>query len=109
MSPNSTRCTRSWRRCSALRSRRLITRAIAIVPAAIVTIWYGSQGTAQLLILSQVILSLQLTFAIVTLVMFTADKHKMGALLAPRWMTALAAVVAATVIALNTKLIFDFF
>ena len=52
-------------------------RAIAIVPAAIVTIWYGEKGTAQLLILSQVILGLQLPFAIVPLVMFTADHGDM--------------------------------
>src|SRR5205085_6224324 len=77
-------------------ARRLITRAIAIVPAAIVTIWYGSQGTAQLLIMSQVVLSLQLPFAIVPLVMFTADRGKMGELIAPRWITALAALIAAT-------------
>jgi manganese transport protein len=88
--------------------RRLFTRAIAIIPAAIVTIWYGSEGTAKLLILSQVILSLQLPFAIVPLVMFTADKRKMGALLAPRWMTLLAAVIAITVITLNVKLLWDF-
>jgi manganese transport protein len=88
--------------------RRLFTRAIAIIPAAIVTIWYGSEGTAKLLILSQVILSLQLPFAIVPLVMFTADKRKMGALLAPRWMTLLAAVIAVTVITLNVKLLWDF-
>ncbi len=88
--------------------RRLFTRAIAIIPAAIVTIWYGSEGTARLLILSQVILSLQLPFAIVPLVMFTADKRKMGALLAPRWMTLLAAVIAVTVITLNIKLLWDF-
>ena len=88
--------------------RRLFTRAIAIIPAAIVTIWYGSEGTAKLLILSQVILSLQLPFAIVPLVMFTADKRKMGALLAPRWVTVLAAAIAATVITLNVKLLWDF-
>src|SRR5262245_33501561 len=88
-------------------ARRLITRAIAIVPAAIVTIWYGEKGTAQLLILSQVILSLQLPFAIVPLVMFTADKRKMGELIAPRWVTALAALVAAIIIALNIKLLID--
>jgi manganese transport protein len=88
--------------------RRLFTRAIAIIPAAIVTIWYGSEGTARLLILSQVILSLQLPFAIVPLVMFTADKRKMGPLLAPRWMTLLAAVIAVTVITLNIKLLWDF-
>ena len=59
--------------------RRLITRLIAIVPAAIVAIFYGESGTAQLLILSQVILSLQLSFAVFPLVMFTSDRAKMGA------------------------------
>jgi manganese transport protein len=88
--------------------RRLVTRGIAIVPAAVVTIWYGEQGTAKLLILSQVVLSLQLPFAIVPLVMFTADKRKMGQLVSPRWVTALAAVTALVVIALNIKLIWDF-
>lgn len=89
-------------------ARRLVTRAIAIVPAAIVTIWYGEKGTAQLLILSQVILSLQLPFAIVPLVMFTADRRKMGELVAPRWVTALAALTALIIIALNIKLLVDF-
>jgi manganese transport protein len=89
-------------------ARRLLTRAIAIVPAAIVTIWYGEKGTAQLLILSQVILSLQLPFAIVPLVMFTADRRKMGALIAPRWVTALAVITAVVIIALNIKLLVDF-
>ena len=89
-------------------ARRLITRAVAIVPAAVVTIWYGERGTAQLLILSQVILSLQLPFAIVPLVMFTADRRKMGALVAPRWLTVVASVIAATIIILNLKLIVDF-
>ena len=88
-------------------ARRLLTRAIAIVPAAIVTIWYGEKGTGQLLILSQVILSLQLSFAVVPLVMFTADRSKMGELVAPRWVTALAVFVAAIIIALNAKLLFD--
>ena len=89
-------------------ARRLITRAVAIVPAAVVTIWYGERGTAQLLILSQVILSLQLPFAIVPLVTFTADRRKMGALVAPRWLTVAASVIAATIIILNLKLIVDF-
>jgi manganese transport protein len=89
-------------------ARRLITRSVAIVPAAIVTIWYGERGTAQLLILSQVILSLQLPFAIVPLVMFTADRRKMGDLVAPRWLTAAASVIAVTIIVLNAKLIVDF-
>jgi manganese transport protein len=88
-------------------ARRLLTRAIAIVPAAIVTIWYGEKGTAQLLILSQVILSIQLPFAVVPLVMFTADRRKMGELVAPRWVTALALLTAAVIIALNIKLLYD--
>jgi manganese transport protein len=87
--------------------RRLTTRAIAIVPAAIVTIWYGERGTAQLLILSQVILSLQLSFAVVPLVMFTADRRKMGELIAPRWLSAVAVLIAAIIIVLNVKLLVD--
>ncbi|MGZ5917612.1 MAG: Nramp family divalent metal transporter [Methyloceanibacter sp.] len=89
--------------------RRLVTRGIAIVPAATVTIWYGEAGTAKLLILSQVVLSLQLPFAIVPLVMFTADKAKMGPLIAPRWVTWLAVLTALLVIVLNAKLLWDFF
>jgi manganese transport protein len=89
-------------------ARRLITRGIAIVPAAGVTIWYGEAGSAKLLIFSQVLLSLQLPFAIVPLVMFTADRTKMGSLAAPRWVTLLAALTALVVIALNVKLLFDF-
>jgi manganese transport protein len=88
-------------------ARRLLTRAIAIVPAAAVTIWYGESGTAKLLILSQVVLSLQLPFAIVPLVMFTADRRKMGALVAPLWVTMLAALAALLIITLNVKLIAD--
>jgi manganese transport protein len=89
-------------------ARRLITRGIAIVPAAIVTIWYGEAGTAQLLILSQVILSLQLSFAVVPLVMFTADRSKLGELIAPRWLTVIATITAAIIIFLNLKLLVDF-
>ena len=88
--------------------RRLITRAIAIIPAAFVTIWYGDQGTAELLILTQVVLSLQLSFAVFPLVMFTASKAKMGALVAPRWLSAIAYVIAVLIAALNVKLLFDF-
>jgi manganese transport protein len=88
-------------------ARRLTTRAIAIVPAAAVTIWYGEAGTAKLLILSQVVLGLALPFSIVPLVMFTANRRKMGELVAPGWVTVLAAVTAAVIIALNLKLIYD--
>ena len=88
-------------------ARRLMTRAIAIVPAAGVTIWYGEAGTAKLLILSQVVLGLALPFSIVPLVMFTADRRKLGELVAARWVTALAALTAAILIALNIKLLWD--
>ncbi|HEY5609481.1 MAG TPA: Nramp family divalent metal transporter [Alphaproteobacteria bacterium] len=88
-------------------ARRLTTRAIAIVPAAGVTIWYGEAGTAKLLILSQVVLGLALPFSIVPLVMFTADRRKLGELVAPRWVTALAVITAAVLIVLNFKLLAD--
>ncbi len=87
--------------------RRLITRAVAIVPAAAVTIFYGSSGTGFLLIFSQVILAFQLPFAVVPLVMFTADKAKMGAMVSPIWLTALSWLVAIVVIGLNVKLLWD--
>jgi manganese transport protein len=88
-------------------ARRLTTRAIAIVPAAAVTIWFGEAGTAKLLILSQVILGLALPFAIVPLVMFTADRAKMGELVAPRWLTVVTGLIAAILIVLNIKLLYD--
>ena len=88
--------------------RRLVTRAIAILPAVLVTIWAGAKGTGQLLILSQVVLSLQLPFAVVPLVMFTSSRRKMGPFVAPRWLTALATTMAALIIALNAKLVWDY-
>jgi manganese transport protein len=88
-------------------ARRLVTRAVAIIPAAIVTIWYGEGGTAKLLIFSQVVLGVALPFSIVPLIMFTADRAKMGQLVAPRWVSVLAALTAAALIALNIKLIYD--
>lgn len=88
--------------------RRLITRGIAIIPAAAVTIWYGDSGTAQLLILTQVVLSLQLSFAVFPLVMFTADRTKMGELVAPLWLVAFAVLIALVIAALNLKLLVHF-
>jgi manganese transport protein len=88
--------------------RRLVTRAIAIIPAAAVTVIYGSSGTGQLLILTQVVLSLQLSFAVVPLVMFTADKRKMGALVAPLWLALFAVLIAVVIVGLNLKLLWDF-
>lgn len=87
--------------------RRLTTRLIAIVPAMIVTLHYGASGTAQLLVLSQVILSLQLPFAVIPLVKFTSDRAKMGALVSPRWLTSTAWIMTALIIMLNLKLIYD--
>ena len=87
--------------------RRLITRMIAIVPAAIVAILYGASGTARLLILSQVILSLQLSFAVFPLVMFTSDRAKMGEFSNPAWLKALAWAVALVIAALNVWLLFQ--
>jgi manganese transport protein len=87
--------------------RRLITRMVAIVPAAAVTIYYGAEGTGLLLILSQVILAFQLPFAIVPLVMFVRDRGKMGALVAPGWLVAISALIASVIIALNIKLLWD--
>jgi len=86
--------------------RRLITRAIAIVPAAITAIFFGEHGTAQLLILSQVILSLQLSFAVFPLVRFTSERAKMGEFVNPTWLKVLAYTVALVIAALNAWLLF---
>src|SRR6185369_6567048 len=85
--------------------RRLVTRLLAIIPAIIVVALYGERGTGALLILSQVILSLQLSFAVFPLVMFTGDKAKMGPFVAPPWMRSLAWVVAVVIAALNAWLL----
>src|SRR6478736_1437121 len=87
--------------------RRLITRLIAIVPAVIVVALYGEQGTGALLILSQVILSLQLSFAVFPLVRFTTDRYKMGEFTAPRWVGATAWAVAVIIAALNIWLLYQ--
>jgi manganese transport protein len=87
--------------------RRLITRTIALLPAVVVILISGDQGTYKLLILSQVILSLQLPFAIVPLVHFTSDKLKMGAFASKVWVKALAWITSTIIIALNGKLVYD--
>ncbi|HXG96271.1 MAG TPA: Nramp family divalent metal transporter [Gemmatimonadales bacterium] len=85
--------------------RRLITRLIAIVPAAVTAIFFGEHGTAQLLILSQVILSLQLSFAVFPLVRFTSDRLKMGEFVNPTWLKLLAYLVAVAIAAFNAWLL----
>jgi manganese transport protein len=89
--------------------RRLITRLVAIIPAVITIVLYGEDSTGELLILSQVILSLQLSFAVFPLVMFTGDRHRMGPFVAPVWMRALAWLVAIIIGGLNAWLLFQTF
>ena len=85
--------------------RRLITRGIAVVPAFLVTLYYGETGTNELLVLSQVILSFQLSFAVVPLVLFTGDRAKMGVFANKRWLQAIAWVVSGIIIILNVYLL----
>jgi manganese transport protein len=87
--------------------RRLVTRAIAIIPAAAVTMIAGEAATGKLLIFTQVVLSLQLPFAIVPLIHFTSSRAKMGQLVAPRALIVAASIIAAIIIALNIKLLAD--
>jgi manganese transport protein len=87
--------------------RRLITRLVAVIPALIVTILYGEKGTGDLLVLSQVILSLQLSFAVVPLVMFTSDKLKMGEFVNSNLMKVTSWIIAAIIISLNGYLLWD--
>jgi manganese transport protein len=87
--------------------RRLITRLIAIVPAFIVISIYGEKATGDLLILSQVILSLQLGFAIIPLIHLTSDKTKMGEFANKGWVIVFAWLVAIIIIGLNARLIYQ--
>ncbi len=89
--------------------RRLITRLIAIVPAIITVALYGPRGTAKLIIVSQVILSLQLSFAVFPLVKFTSDSAWMGEFVNPRWVKSLAWSVAGIIAGLNAYLVIQMF
>jgi manganese transport protein len=88
-------------------ARRLLTRGIAIAPVIVVTALYGERGTGQLLIFSQVILSMQLPFAVIPLVQFVSDRRKMGTLVISRPLAMLAWVVAGIIVILNLKLLVD--
>ncbi|HWZ29378.1 MAG TPA: Nramp family divalent metal transporter [Gemmatimonadales bacterium] len=85
--------------------RRLITRLIAIVPAALTAIFFGESGTAKLLIFSQVILSLQLSFAVYPLIRFTSDRAKMGEFVNPPWLKFLAYTAGVLIFGLNAWLL----
>ncbi len=89
--------------------RRLITRLIAIIPAIIVVYLYGERGSGALLVLSQVILSMQLPFAVFPLVMFTSDRVKMGRFVSPMWVRMLAWFIAIVIAALNVWLLYQTF
>jgi manganese transport protein len=89
--------------------RRLVTRLIAIIPAVIVISIYGDRGSGPLIILSQVILSLQLPFAVFPLVAFTSDRAKMGEFVSPLWVRLLAWTVALVIAALNVYLLWQTF
>jgi manganese transport protein len=88
-------------------ARRLLTRGIAIVPVIIVTALYGERGTGQLLVFSQVVLSMQLPFAVIPLVRFVSDRRKMGNFAISRPVAAAAWIVAGIIVILNVKLLFD--
>jgi manganese transport protein len=88
-------------------ARRLVTRAVAIVPVIVVTALYGESGTSQLLIFSQVILSMQLPFAVIPLVLFVSDRKTMGVFAISRPVAALSWLVAGIILILNVKLLFD--
>jgi manganese transport protein len=88
-------------------ARRLLTRAIAIVPVVVVTVLYGERGAGQLLIFSQVVLSMQLPFAVIPLVWFVSDRRKMGPLAIPPFVRAASWIAAAVIVALNLKLLAD--
>jgi manganese transport protein len=88
-------------------AQRLVTRSVAIVPVIVIASLAGESATARLLVLSQVVLSLQLPFAVIPLVRFTTDRKRLGELAAPRWVAVLAWMVAGLIVALNVKLVLD--
>lgn len=88
-------------------ARRLLTRGLAIIPVVVVTALYGERGTAQLLVFSQVILSMQLPFAVIPLVRFVTDRSKMGVFAVPSWVATVSWIVAAVIVVLNVKLLAD--
>jgi manganese transport protein len=88
-------------------ARRLLTRGVAILPVIIITALYGERGTGQLLVFSQVVLSMQLPFAVIPLVRFVSDRRKMGRFVIPTYVAAIAWTVAGVIVALNLKLLFD--
>lgn len=87
--------------------RRLISRGLAIVPAALVIGLQGEKSVDGLLVLSQVVLSMQLSFAVIPLIAFTSDRRRMGTFTNPAWVTVLALLTAGIIVVLNGKLVVD--
>lgn len=90
-------------------ARRLLTRGLAVIPVVIVAVLFGERGTGRLLVLSQVVLSMQLPFAVIPLVQFVSSRKVMGKLHAPRWVAVLAWLVALLIVGLNALLLKDVF
>ena len=89
--------------------RRLLTRSLAIVPALCVAAWYGQSGIGKLLVLSQVVLSLQLPFAVFPLVRFTSSRARMGQFVSARWVTVLACAAGLFIAGLNISIMYQIF
>lgn len=87
--------------------RRLITRMLALIPAVVVIALAGEQSTQRLLVLSQVVLSLQLSFAVIPLIHFTSNRKNMGGFATPRWAQVLAWLTATIIVGLNAQLVLD--
>ncbi|MDQ1087755.1 Nramp family divalent metal transporter [Siphonobacter sp. SORGH_AS_1065] len=85
--------------------RRLLTRSIAIIPAFVATAWYGEKGTSELLVFSQVVLSIQLSFAVIPLVMFTSNAKMMGAFVNSSVLKVVSWVIAGIILLLNSYLL----
>jgi manganese transport protein len=89
--------------------RRLVTRLLALIPALITIVWFGESSTGSLLVLSQVVLSLQLSFAVIPLVIFTSDQKRMGPFVNPKWLSVTAWMVGIIIAALNGWLLIQTF
>jgi manganese transport protein len=89
--------------------RRLVTRLLALIPALITIVYFGESSTGALLVLSQVVLSLQLSFAVIPLVIFTSDKKLMGQFANPRWLSQVSWAVGIVIAALNGWLLVQTF
>jgi manganese transport protein len=87
--------------------RRLITRLLAVIPAIIAIVYFGERSTGDLLVLSQVVLSLQLPFAIIPLIHFVSDRERLGKFAIRRWLQVVAWIVALVIVALNVTLVID--